>query len=583
MATDRIGWCYIDGAKVLDKDKRYVGLTKIKNNIIYYGDLGIRIYNDKSLVNGAVYRIYYLGQDLPHKNDFTTISGIDTNYDTLLSDINTLDLTIDTNNGPDKLADQEFVVTGSCIIFYASSEKHEYDRNNYALILVDPLLTPRVIGITAKYTGPQIPIGDQFKEEDLEVRGIYEDGNTVLIRHGSYSFEPSDRRVTVVGSNVISVTYEKDGVIHPAGTVVMGVKKIVDVEARYDTNAPHVAIGREAERKYFTVLLVYSDGTKSATSDYLFPKGLVVNETNHGDIEIYCKGFTRYANVPTYDVSTSRLIAYYTGGNVEVGTNWIKDNDHVKIKIYYADSTGFNSHYEDIDVEDCEFSQPNIDHEGINQIMVQYEGRLGVITTYMAVVGIKPEVVLNFIDAEYTGPDIVVGHSFSSERVIVKAHYSNGDVIQVSLFNIDGNLVKHVGINEFLVTYNDREGGTASTPLTVMGIAADSTTEDGYNPVSLDNNYPEATKYNNRYRGPAESFKHDRLSKNLYDNIYKLYRIFYSIEKDFNDIINSMSDSSAMKYTSLNVAEEISVTTRQCINDERFVTGHYQPLESNNE
>ena len=117
----------------------------------------------------------------------------------------------------------------------------------------------------------------------------------------------------------------------------------------------------------------------------------------------------------------------------------------------------------------------------------------------MIVIGIKPEVTLNFIEAEYTGSPIVQGKAFSIERVICKAHYSNGAVVAVKNFAINSNIVQYVGLNEYIATYKEKDA-TVTTTFSVIGLEKDSTTESGYRPISLQNNYPEATRLNNRYR-----------------------------------------------------------------------------------
>ena len=298
-----------------------------------------------------------------------------------------------------------------------------------------------------------------------------------------------------------------------------------------------------------------------------------MSETNGGVLQIYYKGFYTDVVVPTYAVSTSRLMAYYNGPNVEVGHDF--DIKYCKIKIYYASADGLHDRYEDIDPSLCTFSTTMVDHEGVNQITVQYVGQAGPVNTVMVIIGIKPETVLTFIEAQYTGPEIVIGKSYSAERVICKAHYSNGSIVQIRNFSLNSNVVQYVGPNEYIVTYKEKDT-TVTTTVTVIGLPKDSTTESGYSPVSLQNNYPEATRLNNRYRGPAEARKHNNVDNMIQENLLALYNIFANIEQNFNELVKSVNGNNSIKVRTLNEVQHIEDTQYKWMHDERFAEGKYK-------
>lgn len=563
MAVFTMSWCRIEGMPIPDLKKEYGTFTNLPSGQkIFYGTPEIQINNPTSIVNGCVYKIVPISEF-----GYETILEIDANYATLQNKINTYDKTVDTDHGSIYYY-EPFTVDESCIIYHADSTKKKFDHA--AVILIDQHATPEIIAITGSYKGSGVPVGEPFDTKELELYVIYADGNKARLLD-NYTTEPEDKIITVVGSNVVKIKYTT-----PTGKdlvttiIVQGIKNLQGITALYD--GPSVGYGKEALRKYFVVTAQYSDGSSATVTDFSFPSGNIVSETNGGIIEIYYKGYRQFVSVPTYTVSSSRLMAYYNGPNVEVDHDF--DIKYCKIKIYYASADGMNDRYEDIDPSLCTFSTTMIDHEGVNQITVQYIGQAGPVNTVMVVIGIKPETTLNFIEAQYTGPEIVVGKSFSAERVICKAHYSNGAIVQIRNFSLNSNVVQYVGANEYVVTYKEKDT-TVTTTLTVIGLPKDSTTESGYSPISLQNNYPEATRLNNRYRGPAEARKHDNVDMMIRENIVSLYKLFANIENGFNELIEVVNGNNSIKVKTLNEIQYIEDTQNQWMTDERFAKGKY--------
>lgn len=564
MAIFTFGWCRTEGTPIPDLQKEYGTFTNLPASTkVFYGTPEIQIYNPYSTVNGCVYKIVPLSTF----GGYTTIQDIDANYNDILQGINNYDKTVDTEHGSIYYY-EPFVVEESCVIFHADSTRTTFDQK--AIILIDQFATPEILTITAKYIGGPVPIGEKFDLDNMQIYAIYSDGNKALIKQG-YTVEPEDQIITVLGSNVVKITYvTPTGNIYQASVIVEGIKNLVGIQAFYD--GPAVSYGQEALKKYFVTVAQYSDGSSATVTEFSFPSGNVVSETNGGIITIFYKGFYTDVEVPTYEVSSSRLIAFYNGPNVEVGNPF--DTKYAQIKIYYKSADEINSYYEDIDPDLCIFSTTMVDHEGVNQILVQYVGKAGPVSTYMIVIGIKPEVQLNFIEAEYTGPEIIQGKSYSIERVIVKAHYSNGDVVQVKNFSVNSNIVNFVGLNEYEVTYKEKDT-TVTTTFGVIGIERDSTSDTNYTPISLQNHYPEATRVNHRYRGPAEGMKNDKVNMMIFENIAALYKVFRDIEIAFNELSDAVGNNNAIKYRTLNNIERLEDGVDKWLNDDRFTTGKY--------
>lgn len=574
MAIFTFEWCRVEGCQIPNLQKEYGTFAQLPSNTkVFYGTPEIQINNPTSIVNGCVYKVVPISEF-----GFNTILDIDSHYDELLTAISNYDKTVDIQDAANSAQYyyEPFVVEESSVIFHADSTKKKFDHQ--AIIYIDQHATPEIITVAANYKGPAIPVGETFKLDDIELFAIYSDGNQAQIKQG-YTVEPEDRIITQLKSNVIKITYTSPtGTTFITSIVIEGVKNLQGVEAFYD--GPSVSYGQEAQRKYFIVVAKYSDGSSATVTDFTFPDGNIVSESNSGVITIYYKGFWTTVVVPTYDVSSSRLIAYYNGPNVEVGHDF--DTKYANIKIYYKSDDDINTYYEDIDTELCIFSTTTIDHEGVNQILVQYTGKLGPVSTTMIVIGIKPEVTLNFIEAEYTGSPIVQGKAFSIERVICKAHYSNGAVVAVKNFAINSNIVQYVGLNEYIATYKEKDA-TVTTTFSVIGLEKDSTTESGYRPISLQNNYPEATRLNNRYRGPAEGYKHENIDQMIHENINTLYELFASIEHSFNELVERVDGNNCIKVRTLNTISQLEDETVLWLTDDRFTTGKYQEEEENNE
>ena len=564
MAIFTINWCRVEGMPIPDLGKEYGTFINLPfGQKVFYGTPELQINNPTSIVNGCVYKVVPVSEF-----GYGTILEIDANYVRLQNQINTYDKTIDTNNGSIYYY-EPFTVNESCIIYHADSTKKTFDHA--AIILIDQHATPEIIAITGSYKGGGVPIGEEFDTTMLELYTIYADGNKARLLD-NYTTDPVDKIIAIVGSNVVKINYTTPTGKDLVTTIIIeGIKNLQKITALYD--GPHVGYGNEALRKYFVVVAHYSDGSSSTVTDFSFPSGNIVSETNGGLIQIYYKGFYTDVNVPTYTVSTSRLIAYYNGPNVEIDHDF--DIKYCKIKIYYASADGLHDRYEDIDPSLCTFLPRTIDHEGVNHIAVQYVGKAGPVNTVMVVIGIKPETILNFIEANYTGPEIVVGKSFNAERIICKAHYSNGSIVQVRNFNINSNIVKYIGINEYIITYTEKDT-TVTTTVSVIGIEKDSTTESGYIPISLQNNYPEATHLNNRYRGPAEAIKHNNINMMIVENILSLYKIFANIEQNFNELIELINGNNSIKVKTLNEVYHIEDTQYQWLNDKRFAEGKYK-------
>ena len=576
------GWCRVEGCEISNLDREYGVLHNIPNNEqhIYYGHPEIQIENPYSTIHSTVYCV----KPIDTTFGYSEINDIDDNWNQFISNIQTwMDSHYVDTSDPDTgyyYVGKPFNVSKSSIIFYDDSSKSSTAGaryNYYSIVLVDEHAVANVINITAKYKGDAIPVGEELDTNQLEVVAQYDNGNEVKIdnHNGStpYTLEPADKIVTQLGANVFEVYYiDPEGDVNKTTFAVQGVRNLQSIAGYWDGGM--VAYGKEAQKKFFVVIGHYSDDTESTITDFEFPNGNIVTETNDGLIDIFYKGRTCQIQVTPFKVKLSRLIAYYNGPQVEVNHNFQKS--YVQVKIYYsAENNVGNSYYETVDIENCEISDTLVSKEGVNTYDISYEGQLGTITTSFTVVGFVPDLKPTDMQVTYTGPGIYQGRTFDLERVICNIYYNDGTIKTVKDFVVNTNIIHNVGPNVITVTYNENST-TLTEEIIVNGLENDSTTSNNIFPTSLNNNYPRATILNNRYPGPAEGIKTNNYARMIIKNIQELYSLFTDIEKQYNQIISDTAGDASIKITALNNILFIQNQLDTILKDDHYTTGIYK-------
>lgn len=567
MSVQTIGWCRVEGAHVPNLGDRYGTFQNLSpsQTIVYFGTPEITIYHPYDTVNGIVYKVV----PITDFGDYDTINKIDAGYSGLRDAITAYDKRVTINNGS-YFFDQPFSINTSSVIFYDSSD-HDY-FGQYSIIYVDEEATPKIVAITADYGGSSIPVGENFRATDITVHVVYEDLQDALAEYGAWEIT-NGVRILSEGANIINIRYtDPDGQVLTTTCVVTGIKNVVSIEARYDSAGPRLADSQKVDRKYISVIAHYTDGSSAFVSDYTLINGTTVTTENNGVLTVFYKGKTAQFTVPMYEVVNARLLAYYSGPDVEIGYDWL--SSYVIVKVYYEGANG-NGYDVTIDPLTCSFSTGTITKEGINQINVScsVEG-YGTLTTNMSVTGVNAEVRLDYITAEYRGPEITVGSTFSYERLIVNAHYNNGTVTTVRNYTVPTNVVRNVGNNIYTVTYTER-GITKQCDILVVGIPKEETTGHNLFDIMLNKHYPEMTTVNHRYRGPAEATKMRHYSRFIYDMINKINNIFISIEEEYKDYRNDVNKDMTAKYMTLNTIREMTDGCNNWLNDKRFTSGAY--------
>ena len=547
------GWCKIEGAIVHDTQKayNYTLISPLAYEPVFYGSPTVRIQNKTSTILGVVYKV------VPIKDfaGFSSVQQIDLNYNAFQNALVAYSRTINFYD-PDytpQLYHEEFALTESSVIFYDDSTQTSFSK--YAIVYIDKNLTPPITAMIAKYVGNSIPVGNEFNEDDLQIHVEYDDGSLIRVKTG-YTLTPASKVINIIGDNnyVVSLVSEDD-TLFTANLVIPGIKSLTSITAIYD--GPTLYQGQIIERKYLVVTAYYSDGSSNTVTNYSFLSGDTVGTQSYTHISY--NGETCKVDLPIYTIKSSRLIAYYSGPNVEVNESapYSFDLANVLVKIHYESADGKNGNWETISPSSCTFTPTTIQHEGDNEILVEYEGKNGYVKCYMIVPGIKPVTKMTDLIVQYTGVPVVQGKSYSLERLIVKAYYSDGTTAIIKNgYQVSSNIITKIGVNTFTCTYTDRpssgEDVTLKMPFDIVGIEKESTTDTTYSPISLQNHYPEATRLNNRYRGPGEAVKHQDIDRMLYENIHALYDIFANIENSYNLLVATIEGNQAVKYFSIN-------------------------------
>jgi len=572
-----IDWVRIEGCEISDLKQEYGTLKNIPNNQqhVYFGHPEVQLNNPYSSTHSCIYTLRSIKDFFGYKE----IHDIDDNWNRLINNIGTYMqnelIDIDDQDTAYYYVNQPFNVSESSVLFYedsraSSTTGSKYTR--YCIILVDEFAQPNVVNITAKYNGDAVPVGEQFDETLLEVTAIYDDGNEMKIKSG-YTYDPPNGIVNQLGANVFTCFYtDPEGDINTCPFIIEGCRNLQSISGYWDGGM--VAYGKEAEKKYFVIIAHFSDNTESTVTDFSFPNNNIVTKTNKGLIDVFYQGHSCQVQVPPFEVKQSRLIAYYNGPMVEVGHHY--QTSYLTVRIFYSSGTEINnSYYEDIDVENCTISSTYVEDEGVNTYTVSYDGKVGTITTSFTVTGFVPDLKPTAIEATYNGPGVYQGKTFDLERVLCNIFYNNGTIKTVKNFVTSTNIVKEVGINEITVTYIE-EDVTLTDVIYVNGLENDATTQNNIFRTQLVNNYPKATFLNNRYRGPAEGVKTNNYSIMITNNIKELYKLFVTLETQYNKIIEEVSGDNSTKILTFNNVSYMDHQILNILNDDHYTTGKYK-------
>ena len=200
-----------------------------------------------------------------------------------------------------------------------------------------------IIGIDAYYDGDSVVVGKEYSLDDVVVVLIDSDGSEIAITPDDYTVD--SRKVTKVGDNIYTVTYNSGDNLYSAKITVPGIRMIGAISAIY--SGPSVIVGKEYDAKYVTVFAYYVDDIDQKSGFEVKPSSLsslkVVEAGDNTYTAKYIdenqgnKEFEAQYMVNGYKTINS-IAATYTGKPILVGEKYKKKD--VKVTLYYADGSG---------------------------------------------------------------------------------------------------------------------------------------------------------------------------------------------------------------------------------------------------
>ena len=290
--------------------------------------------------------------------------------------------------------------------------------------------------LTAKYTGPNIYIGENYNKDDVEVIATYESTKTETVP--STDWTESALLVENVGDNTYTATYKGKS----AKYTVTGYKEAA-ITAKY-TGDP-VKLNSDYKKSDVTVTLFYTDNSSKDMNDNWTESSLTVTKLGLNE---YTATVIENGNTltDTYQVTgiddTDHLEAKYIGNDVYVSKNY--DKNKVEVKMVYLSG-------KEVTVPKNEWTEDSltVTKTGDNVFTATKDGK----KAEFVVTGYKEQEIV----ADYNGADIKLGEEYQKKDVTVKVIYTNHT--EKTLANDEWTesslIVNNLGSNEYTATYKD--------------------------------------------------------------------------------------------------------------------------------
>lgn len=297
-------------------------------------------------------------------------------------------------------------------------------------------------GLSAVYEGDPIRTGENYSKTDVKVQIVYHDGSKSE-RLADSEWTESGLKVKAVGSgNVFTAAY--NGL--STEFTVPGYKQEVGIIATY-TGDP-VKTGEDYFKTDVKVQVKYHDDSVSeplSPSEWEVDSLHVIREGDNNFVAEY-KTFAAGYIVPGYKQEVG-ITASYEGAPVKVGEKYSKGDVIVKIK--YHD----NSYSEPLLSSDWTESGLIVSKKDANDFTATYK----TFSAPYTVTGYETEKHPIKISAIYTGEDIPVGTNYKKGDVIVTVYYDDNSTRELgdNEWADNGTLVKVVGKNDYIATYQD--------------------------------------------------------------------------------------------------------------------------------
>ena len=253
---------------------------------------------------------------------------------------------------------------------------------------------PIIMDINATYTGPDIPITENFKASDVIVKAKLSDGTQQIIDINKC--EIPFYEITMIGPNLRQIIYDDPvaKVKWKMNVTIWGIAKLLSLEADYTGSLKLMGDRIYPFEVYVQGLFLIDDGTQElrdiSEEDWWFVDIPIINELNKGTFTVQHQDKTDTIEVP-YELSTAlRLNVWYEGDKIEVGKSYDPNN----LVIYLS----INGERYRIDHKLCTISSLVIYQEGWNWFDITYINQFDKVTQRFPVPGI---ILKHYIDLDF--------------------------------------------------------------------------------------------------------------------------------------------------------------------------------------
>ena len=199
-----------------------------------------------------------------------------------------------------------------------------------------------VTSIVATYNGDDITVGKTYSKDDVTVKAIDEDGNSIILSSSDWTVD--SQTVKKAGTNTYTVTYTTDSGALTTTFTVNGIRRIGSIDVTY--SGPSVLVGNKYSTEYISATAYYYDDTTKSEGFEIKPTAYSTSVVSSiGDNTItatYYDSDSETTFADTFVVNGYKAIksvaATYTGDSIEVGSKYATSD--VIMTLYYADGSG---------------------------------------------------------------------------------------------------------------------------------------------------------------------------------------------------------------------------------------------------
>ncbi len=342
-------------------------------------------------------------------------------------------------------------------------------------ITVVEKIPPAPKGITAKYTGEPLQIGDKIDKSLFEVVVTFEDNTKEQVA----DFIISGVNTATSGEQIATITYYYQAKLTDPYTVLVTTAKITVlpppavfqiIVANYV--GPTLEVGDALDKSNIVVEEVYSDGSKVPVENFTI-SDIDTSTAGNKNVTVFVEKdgsqltATVVVAVLQKEVVLTSLSATFVGKNVTVADTL--NTSHFQVTATYSDNTTAVIAIFDI-------SQVTFDTAGTHKIQITYTYKDVTKSCEVSVVIDPAPVVLEKISVEFLLSEFFLSSTLQTSDFTVKAHLTDGKSFNVSDYTISQTQFEEVGEHVVIITYS--QNGVEKSCEVIINVLDDSAVEE---------------------------------------------------------------------------------------------------------